>query len=137
MVSINHSKQSVHMIGALGDGTLDLQFHDDLSANSYVWLVEHLLRRYGVVSIITDNAGALTSKEMRKFLDDADGAVELLHLPPHAPRLNPIEVEWREIKAAIADIFFYGLDNMRDAIRQMIHNGEILIVKMFDWLLAA
>ncbi len=51
--------------------------------------------------------------------------------------LASIEVEWRGIKAAIADIFFGGLDKMRDAIRRMIRNGEIPIVKMFDWLLAA
>jgi predicted ferric reductase len=61
----------------------------------------------------------------------------MLHLPPRTPQLNPIEVEWREIKAAIADIFFDGLDRMRDAIRRMIRNGEIPIVKTFDWLLAA
>ena len=53
------------------------------------------------------------------------------------PQFNPIETEWREIKAAIADIFFDGLDRMRDAIRRMIRNGEIPIVKMFGWLLAA
>ena len=136
-VPVNHSKQSIHMIGALGDGTLDLQFHDDLSAGSYVELVEHLRRRYGKVGIVADNAGALTGRGMRKCLDDADGAVEMLHLPPRTPQLNPIEVEWREIKAAVADIFFDGLDRMRDAIRRMIRNGEIPIVKMFDWLLAA
>ena len=136
-VPVNHSKQSVHMIGALGEGTLDLQFHDDLSAGSYVELVERLRRRCGKVGIIADNAGALTGREVRKCLDGAGGDVEMLHLPPHTPQLNPIEVEWREIKAAIADIFFDGLDRMRDAIRRMIRNGEIPIVKMFDWLLAA
>ena len=136
-VPTNHSKQSIHMIGALGDGTLDLQFHDDLSAGSCVGLVEHLRRRYGKVGIIADNAGSLTGRGMRKCLDDADGAVEMLHLPPRTPQLNPIEAGWREIKAAVADIFFGGLDGMRDAIRRMIRNGEIPIVKMFDWLLAA
>ena len=37
----------------------------------------------------------------------------------------------------IADIFFDGLDRMRDAIRRIIRNGEMPIVKMFGWLLAA
>ena len=44
-------------------------------------------------------------------------------------------MEWREIRAAIAGIFFDGLDRMRDAIIRMFHNGEIPIVKLFDWLL--
>ena len=35
---------------------------------------------------------------------------------------------------AIADIFD-GLDKIRDAIRQMIRNEEIPIVKLFGWLL--
>ncbi len=136
-VPVNHSKRSIHMIGALGDGTLDLQFHDNLTAASHVELIKHLHRRYGKVGIIADNASALTGVTMRKCLDDSSGDIEILHLPPHTPQLNPIEIEWREIRVVIADIFFDGLDSMRDAIRQMIRNGEIPIVKMFDWLLAA
>lgn len=89
------------------------------------------------MGIVADNASALTGKDMRKCLDDADGDVEILHLPARTPQLNPIEVEWREIKAAIASIFFDGLEKMRNAIRRMIRNGKIPIVKMFDWLLAA
>ena len=61
----------------------------------------------------------------------------MVHIPPHTPQLNPIEIQWREIRAAIADIFFGGLDKMRDAIRRMIRNGGMPIVKMFGWLLAA
>ena len=38
---------------------------------------------------------------------------------------------------AVANIFFDGLDRMRDATRRMIRNGEMPIVKMFDGLLAA
>lgn len=60
----------------------------------------------------------------------------MLHLPPRTPQPSPIEVEWRKIKTAVADIFD-GLDRMRDAIRRMIRNGEMPIVKMLDWLLAA
>ena len=59
----------------------------------------------------------------------------MVHIPSHTPQLNPMEAEWREIRAAIADIFFGGLDRMWDAIIRMFHNGEIPIVKMFDWLL--
>ena len=81
-------------------------------------LVRHLHQRCGKVGIITDNAGALTGRDVRKCLDDAGGDVEMPHLPPRTPQLNPIEVEWREIRAAIADIFFGGLDKMRDAIRR-------------------
>lgn len=119
------------MIGALGDGAPDLQFHDGLSAGSYE-LVERLRRRYGKVDVIADNASALTGREMRGCLDGAGGDVEMLHLPPHTPQLDPIGAEWREIKAAVAGIFFDCLEKMRDAIRRMIRNGEMPMVKMLD-----
>ena len=72
---------------------------------------------------------------MNDYIAGTNGAVEMAHIPPHTPQLNPIEMEWREIRAAIAGIFFGGLDRMRDAIIHMLHNGEMPIVKLFDWLL--
>ena len=59
----------------------------------------------------------------------------MVHIPFRTPWLNPIGTEWREIRAAIPDIFSGGLDRMRDAIMRMLHNGEMSIVKLFDWLL--
>ena len=135
VVRTNHSKKAIHLIGALGDGTLDLQFHESLKGESYVALAEYARRRRGKVGIIADNAGALTGRDMSEYVAGTNGAVEIIHIPPHTPQLNPIETEWREIKAAIADIFFGGLDKMRDAIIRMLHNKEIPIVRLFDWLL--
>ena len=43
--------------------------------------------------------------------------------------LNPIEIQWQEIKASIADLG--GLEKMRDAI---LYNKEIPIVKLCQWL---
>ena len=133
-VSTNYSKKSIHLIGVLGDGTLDLQFHENLKAENYVAAFEYARRRHKKIGIITDNAGPLRSKVMQDYIDSTNGDVEIVYLPAHTPQLNPIEIQWREIKAAIADIFFDGLDKMRDAIIHMLHNKEIPIVKLFDWL---
>ena len=51
------------------------------------------------------------------------------------PRLNSIETEWREIRAAITGILFGGLDKMRDAIIRMFRNGEMSMARLPDWLL--
>ena len=135
VVHTNYSKKAIHLIGAPGDGTPDLQFHGDLKADSCVDLVEYVRRRHENVGIMGDNAGALTGSVMREYPAGTDGAVEMIHIPSHSPQLNPIEIQWREIRAAMADIFFGGLDKMRDAIIRMFHNKEIQMVKMFDWLL--
>ena len=90
-------------------------------------LAEYARRRHWKVGIIADNAGALTGRDMSEYVAGTNGAVEIIHIPPHTPQLNPIETEWREIKAAIADIFFGGLDKMRDAIIRMLHKHLSLI----------
>lgn len=136
-VHTNFSKKSLHIIGALGDGTLDVQFVDDLSASSYIDLVEYARRRHKKIGLLCDNARALTGKEMRRYIERNADAVEILYLPPHTPQLNPIEIQWREIKVAIADLFYGGLDKMRDAIIRMLRKKEIPIVRLFHWLLSA
>ena len=83
---------------------------------------------------MADNAGALTGKAMKEYLQGTNGAVQMIHLPPHTPQLNPIGIEWREAREATVDTFFRSLDKMRDVIIRMLHNGEIPIVKTFEWL---
>ncbi len=120
------------MICALVDGTLYLQCHNCLSVDSYAELIRYLQRRYKKVGIIMDNTSTFTCVAMRKCLDYLDGDMEMPHLPPHPQQLNLIKTEWGRIKAAIANTPFGDLDKMQYAIRQMIHNWEVQIVKMFD-----
>ncbi|MCE2509149.1 MAG: hypothetical protein J4G04_07650, partial [Nitrosopumilaceae archaeon] len=51
-VRTNHSKKAMRLVGAPGDGTLDLQFHEDLKAGSHVDLVECARRRHKKIGII-------------------------------------------------------------------------------------
>ena len=134
-VTTNYSRKSTHIFGALGDGTLHVEFHDDLKAKSYTDLVDSVQQKYGKVGIIADSARAITGKTMRDHIAATNGNVEMIHFLPHTPQLNPIEIQWREIKRAIADIFFGGLEKLQEAVMRMLKNGEIAIVKMFDWLL--
>lgn len=134
-VKTNYSKKPLHLIGTLGDGTLDMQFHEGLKADNYIELIEYARRRHGKIGIIADNASAITGTAMADYIYSTDGEVEMVNILPHTPQLNPIEIQWREIKAALADLFFGGLGKMRDAIIRMFQNKEIAIVKMFDWLL--
>ena len=50
---------------------------------------------------------------MNEYIASTNGAVEMAHIPPRTPQLNPIETERREIRVAIADIFFGGLAKIR------------------------
>ena len=61
---------------------------------------------------IADNAGALTGKTMSEYTAGTDVAVEMVHIPSHTAQFNPIETEWWEVRAAIANIFFGGLNRI-------------------------
>ena len=127
--------KSTNILGALGNGTLHIEYHDNLKADSYISLIENMVKKYGKVGIVADNAKAIVGKDMTHYINSTNGAVEMIHFLPHTPQLNPIEIEWREIKRAIADIFFGGLDKLQKAITHMLANEEMVIVKLYEWLI--
>ena len=134
-VGVNYSRKSTNILGALGNGALHIEYHDNLKADSYISLIENVVKKYGKVGIVADNAKAIVGKDVTHYINSTDGAVEMIHFLPHTPQPNPIEIEWREIKRAVADIFFGGLDELQEAITRMLANEEIAIVKLYDWLI--
>ena len=67
-VQINFSKKSIKIIGALGQGTFDMQFHQKTDAQSVIAFLEYLRYRYGSVFVILDNAAAHTGKQMDEYI---------------------------------------------------------------------
>ena len=94
-------------------------------------LLEYVRRKRGKIFVILDNASAHRSKAVAEYVRKMGGMVVLWFLPPRTPQHNPIEVLWREIKRAIADIYFGGIDQMRAAIIRMLRRGEVAIVSLF------
>ena len=133
-VQINFSKKSTKIIGALGQGTLDIQFYQKIDADSVIAFLEYLRCMYGRVLVILDNAGAHTSKQVKGYIESTKGDVVLWFLPPRTPQHNPIEIQWREIRRAVAGIFFGGLDELQKRIRQLLDSGEVPIVKLFGYM---
>ena len=91
-VPINHSKKSVKIVGALGMGTLDIQFHEKANSESVIALLEYLRRRYGRIFVILDNAAAHTGTAMREYIGER-GAMWFCGSCPRAPR-STIPSRW-------------------------------------------
>ena len=136
-VRINYSKKSVKIVGALGEDTLDMQFHEKVGTKTVIALLEGLQQKYERVFVIMDNAAAHKSKDMEGFIGRTEGAVVRWFLPPRTPQHNPIEIQWTEIKGAIADTFFGGFDKLERRIRKMLDGGEVARVKLFKYMLDA
>lgn len=53
------------------------------------------------VLLIWDNAGCHKSEEVKQWLRDNLGVVELDNFPPYSPEMNPIEHVWKTLKKHI------------------------------------
>jgi len=71
--------------------------------------------------VVLDNVGAHKPHRMRQLVEAA--GARLLFLPPYSPDLNPIELCWSKLKAALKD---FGA-RTRDALDQAIQRAMDLV----------
>lgn len=134
-VRVNFSKESLKVIGAIGDGICHLHFCDSADSENLIAVLEELRRHHGKVFVILDNASAHRSKKVREYLESTHGRVVLWYLPPYTPQHNPIEMLWRELKRALAGRYYAGgFDQMRWSIIRMVSGGEVAVVKLLAYM---
>ena len=92
--------------------------------------MEALRQKYDKVVFVTDNAKSHDSKLIKDYLKLAGGDVVLIYLPAYTPQLNPIEIQWRIIKARLAGRYFAAEDEMEDSIIRLIESGEVQPVQV-------
>ena len=71
--------------------------------------------------VVLDNVGAHKPHRMRQLIEAA--GARLLFLPPYSPDLNPIELCWSKLKAALKD---FGA-RTRDALDQAVKRAMDLV----------
>ncbi len=134
-VNVNFSKTSMKMLGALGAGTCHLHFCDSANTVNVIKLLEMLREKYGKVFVICDNASAHKSKDIKQYLEQTRGQVALWYLPPYTPQHNPIEIQWREIKRALAGRYYKGgFPEIQKSILHMMENGEVGTVRLLEYM---
>ena len=74
---------------------------------------------------------------MDRYIESMGDDVVRRFLLPRIPQHTPIEIRWREIRRAIADIFFGGFDKMQKRVRQLLRSVEVPIVKLIGYMLEA
>ena len=121
-VKSTFSKQSVKMFGALGKDGFYMRPADALNSETFIEFLKELQQTYPKFAMILDNAGYHKSLMVSRFIGSTGGDVKLIYLPPYTPQLNPIEVQWRVLKRLLAGRYFEGVDELRDAIVQIVQN---------------
>ena len=69
---------------------------------------------------VLDNASCHRSEKVNRFIESTGRDIVLVFLPPYTPQLNPIEVQWQELKRLLAGQCFHSLEDLRDAIEAMV-----------------
>jgi len=55
----------------------------------------------GAILVVVDNAKYHHSRETRRFVEEQEGQIQLVYLPPYSPELNPDEQVWNHAKREI------------------------------------
>ena len=92
--------------------------------------MEALRQKCGKVAFVTDNAASRKLDLIKKYLKLTGGDVVLIYLPPYTPQLNPIEIQWRMIKARLAARYYQTEDEMEDSIIRLVESGEVQPVRI-------
>ena len=89
-----------------------------LNTKTFRKFLQHLLRTFGKVYVITDNAIYHKAKALRPFLRRHRGRLSVHFIPPYSPELNPVEMLWRETrKDATHNRYFPTLKRLSRAVQ--------------------
>ena len=124
----------VHMIGALYDGELDIVFGDKVNTQAVVDLLRRQLERRRKIMVILDNASWHHAKAVESLEDDEfAGRLVLVYLPSYTPELNSIELVWKAIRKAIANVAYESVAEIRRAVRNALLRRDVLITPIASY----
>ena len=108
-VDVSFSKATVKMFGALGKDGHHIQVADALNSDNFIDFLKSLLEIYPKFALVLDNASCHKSAKVNEFVEFAGGNIVLIFLPTYTPQLNPIEIQWRELKRLLVGQCFESL----------------------------
>lgn len=124
------------LIGIIGDGGLcHFEFHKAGNTENVEGLLLRAHRKLGNLLVYTDNASYHGQNMFDRLYEATDGGIIVGYLPGYTPQLAPIEIQWREIKRYIANLFFDDIDQMEDAVIDGLRRGLTKIVKVYDYMI--
>ena len=131
------SNKSVKVFCAVGEDVLLPMPADSANSDEFIDFLDRIHRAYGKAVLILDNASYHKSGKVRKKLEEMNGDIELIFLPPYTPQLNPAEVQVAAFKKRLAGRCFDSDEDLKQAIRDLADAGEVKPVKLMDYMLPA
>ena len=91
-IKMRFSNKSVKVFCAVGEDVLLPMPADSANSDEFIDFLDRIHRACGKAALILDNASYHKSGKVRKKLEEMNGDIELIFLPPYTPQLNPAEV---------------------------------------------
>ena len=101
-VRTGFSTKAVRLFGALGRDRIRVKAVERTNSETFVEFLKELRQEYGRLVILLDNASYHRYRAVDEFVKSTCGEIKLAHLPPYAPQLNPVEIQWRVLKEMLA-----------------------------------
>lgn len=132
---INYTREKFCSFGALGAGRFHYRFYEKANSDSFIDFLKSLGKKYGKVLLLADNVAYHKSNKVKRFLKSTKRSAVIIHFPRYTPELNPIEVQWRQIKKNLGNQFFADTGEMKECFNDLIQTGQVPVVKMYEYLM--
>ena len=96
----NHDKTVVFGI-ITNNGEKYFERHEKFTKEEFNSFLRNACKKFGKLLMILDRAPQHKAKIVQDTLEELDGMVKLLFLPPGCPDLSAIEEVWRQMKMAV------------------------------------
>jgi putative transposase len=131
--------EGVKLLSALNYETGHVHCVEEESYDAEVFLsfLKEILTLYpfGRIVMILDNARIHHAKLLEPFLQENEGRLQFVFLPPYSPQLNMIEGLWGWLKSeVINNVFFSSVKQIREAVRGFIHSISKVPSQVIDRL---
>ncbi len=136
-VKTSFSRRSVPVFGALGADGYHMRTAKACNAEEFIKFLKEVNETCPKMTIILDNASYHQAKTVRKFVDGANGDIELIFLPAYTPQLNPIEIQWRVLKRLLHGRYFASIEELEAAIMSLVGSGQMRPVKIMKYAIPA
>lgn len=77
---------------------LVFQKADWFNAKTFLSFLKHIMSIFDRACLIMDNARYHKAKALEQFLEEHKDRLWLYYLPPYSPKLNAVEMVWRETR---------------------------------------
>lgn len=90
-------------------GQIVWQEDEQYTAETFLNFLQQVTLTYpvGKIVMVLDNARIHHAKLLHPFLEEMNGRLELVFLPPYSPQLNIVEGLWKWMKSHVINNVFY------------------------------